>query len=48
MPIEEVQLTFARHPLWRKVMGTSADEVIAASEKRDLVVKQGQAESGSF
>ncbi|KAL4451268.1 hypothetical protein ABPG77_009346 [Micractinium sp. CCAP 211/92] len=48
VPIEEVQLTFARHPLWRKVMGTSADEVIAASEKRDLVVKQGQAESGSF
>ena len=25
MPIEEVQLTFARHPLWRKVMGPAAD-----------------------
>ncbi|KAL4420826.1 hypothetical protein ABPG75_010482 [Micractinium tetrahymenae] len=48
VPIEEVQLTFAWHPLWRKVMGSAADEVIAASEKRDLVVKQGQAESGSF
>lgn len=47
VPIEEVQLTFARHPLWRKVMGSAADEVIAASEERDLVAKQGHAESAS-
>jgi len=47
VPIEEVQLQFARHPLWRRVMGSSADEVIAASERRDMVVKQGKAELAS-
>lgn len=34
VPVEQVQVHFARHKIWKKLMGPAADEVITAHEGR--------------
>ena len=34
VPMERMHALFARHPLWKRVMGPAADEIIKHDEKR--------------
>ena len=47
VPIEEVQLIFARHRVWGKVMGRDGQEMLAESDKRDAALLHTSAEAGT-
>jgi hypothetical protein len=44
VPVERVQALFATHPVWRRVMGAHADEILLREKSRDLSCRAASAE----
>lgn len=49
LPTERVQLLFARHPLWKRLMGPAADEILTRhanrkANRKAVAMDQGKVE----
>ena len=47
MPVEAVPLMFARHPLWGRVMGDKARQLILEDETKSAAGSASKLEGGS-